>query len=64
MTEEVIQFILASHWNKHSAPRISRRLKEKFNLKMSADKVNETIKKYTLRHHGKPVQRKSWPCPK
>lgn len=64
MTDEIIRFILSRHWSKHSAPRIAASIKKKFKVAMTARQVNNAIKKYTLRHHGEPVERKDWPCPK
>lgn len=62
MSDELIQYILGSHWEGRRATRIAAAVRLKFHRPMSAGRVVACIEKYSLRHHGKPVERKNWPC--
>jgi hypothetical protein len=63
-SDELIQFCLSRHWAKETPTHIAAAATEKFRQKISAREVREILQKWTLRHHGKPVTRKSFGLPK
>lgn len=62
MSDDTIQYILAAHWEKRPAVSIAALVRAKFKTSATADSINTIISKYSLRHGGKPVKRKDWPC--
>lgn len=63
-SDELIQFCLSQRWQDETPTHIAMAAKEKFRQKLTAKEVREILRKYTLRHHGKPITRKAFGLPK
>ena len=64
MDDTLIQYVLSAHWSRRIPESIARSVRFKFKVDATADSIRAIIAKYTLRHGGKPVLRKNWPCSK
>ena len=59
-SDELIQFCLSKHWEKETPVHIAAAAQEKFRQKIIAGEVREILRRWTLRHHGKPIKRKKF----
>ena len=62
MKHEVIQFILSYHWQGYRPAAVADHVRHRFHIRCTAEGVLRVIGRWTLRHHGKPVLRRNWPC--
>lgn len=60
--DEQIQYILGAHWSKRIPVSIAASVRSKWSNNATTQDIKDCITKYSLRHHGKPVLRKNWPC--
>jgi len=61
-SEDQIQYIVGAHWSKRPAVSIAASVRARWNNKMTTEDVKECIDRWSLKHGGKPVCRKNWPC--